>query len=47
MHAVSRFSSKPETRYYEVRIATDLSSTARTGFLGIDGYVKVDYKVKP
>ena len=35
------------TRYYEVRIATDLSSTARTGFLGIDGYVKVDYKVKP
>lgn len=35
------------TRYYEVRIATDLSTAARTAFLGLDGYVKVDYKVKP
>ena len=33
-------------RLYEVRIATELASNARRGFLGFDGHVRVDYSGK-
>lgn len=34
------------SRIYDVRVATDLDANARTGFLGFDGHVRVDYSGK-